>query len=89
MLEVGLNNMVMSNGLGFFYVMFNRHLIQSFKHSDKCFRIFTTFLLEILNFQAGNGGIKGDLKLTNQFLLKISALWDILYYLNNQDKKIR
>ena len=43
-LEYALHHMVMSNGLGFFYLMFDRHLIQAFKHSDKCFSIFTTFL---------------------------------------------
>ena len=88
MLEYAMDHMLMSNELVFFYLRFDRHLIQAFKHSSECFRIFITFLKKVMNFQAGKEGIKGNLKLADQFLWSISQVWDKLYYLNNEEEKI-
>ena len=86
----------MSNGgLNFVYLMFGRHLIQAFKHSNECFKIFTDFLSDflnhepVLNHEPGNNNLKNELELVDKFLLVISQIWDVLYYLNNQEEKIR
>ena len=55
-LEFALNHL--GNSFYFFYTMFDRHLIQAFKQSNKCFQIFKSYLFEVMNFEVSKEGLK-------------------------------